>query len=165
MQHRIQVFNKLLDDHTIMAHSLFAQHRIGYRNQRLNSQFSALSAAQSHSTSGTRHVLLRLRRFSPLSYVNDYWATVQFIRQYKHCEHHAPTNNQDSLTRSICEKAGYDQHNFLNMTPLSHRHRNSHEDIPKPYTTGARSRVALAAVLVVIELPAEVQEVVVHPPS
>jgi len=24
------------------------------------------------------------------------------------------------------------------MTPLSHRHRNSHEDIPKPYTTGAQ---------------------------
>ena len=127
----LQVFSKLLDDHTIMAHFSFAQHRIGYRNQRLNSQFSAFSAAQSHSTSGTRHVLLRLRRFSPLSYVNDYWATVQFIRQYKHCEHHAPTNNQDSLTRSICEKAGYDQHNFPHMTPLSHRHRNSHEDIPK----------------------------------
>ena len=122
-----------------MTHFSLAQHRIGYRNQRLNSQFSAaFSSAQSHSTSGTRHVLLRLRRFSPLSYVNDYWATVQFIRQYKHCEHHAPTNNQDSLTRSICEKAGYDQHNFPHMTPLSHRHRNSHEDIPKPYTTGAQ---------------------------
>ena len=124
MQHRIQVFSKLLDDHTIMAHFSFAQH---HSQQRLNSQFStAFSSAQSHSTSGTRHVLLR-RRFSPLSYVNDYWATVQFIRQCKHCEHHAPTNNQDSLARSICEKAGYDQHNF----PLSHCHSNSHEDIPK----------------------------------
>ena len=56
---------------------------------------------------------------------------VQFIRQYKHCEHHAPTNNQDSLARSICEKAGYDQHNFPHITPLSHCHSNSHEDIPK----------------------------------
>ena len=69
----IVVFSKLLDDHTIMAHFSFAQH---HSQQRLNSQFStAFSSAQSHSTSGTRHVLLRLRRFSPLSYVNDYWAT------------------------------------------------------------------------------------------
>ena len=148
-----------------MAHSLFTQHRIGYRNQRLNSQFSAFSAAQSHSTSGTRHVLLRLRRFSPLSYVNDYWATVQFIRQYKHCEHHAPTNNQDSLTRLFARR--------LDMTNTIFRTRHHSVIViatlmktsPNHTRQGLKCRVGLAAVLVVVEHLAVVQEVVVHVPS
>ena len=112
VQHRIQAFSKLklLDDHTIMAHFSFAQH---HSQQRLNSQFStAFSSAQSHSTSGTRHVLLRLRRFSPLSYVNDYRANDYRAKVLLRCSsdnqrsiYHAPINNQDSLAIiNICAK-------------------------------------------------------------
>ena len=116
----IVVFSRLLDDHTIMANFSFAQHRIGYRNQRLNSQFSAFSAAQSHSTSGTRHVLLRLRRFSPLSYVNDYRANDYRAKVVLRCAsdnqrsiYHAPINNQDSLAIiNICAKTWYSEHTY-----------------------------------------------------